>query len=118
MRLGRTKLPSEAVLVALVGDAVRADLDGRPRGTFRYRDRGSLATIGRSRGVAALGRLHLSGFVAWVLWVFVHIWFLITFRNRMLVLVKWAWSWVTFERATRLIFQPRPDPDVMQKKPS
>lgn len=78
-------------------------LQGRPTLPFRYRDKGMLATIGRAAAVAHIGRLKLSGFLAWVLWLFVHIYFLIGFRNRLLVLIQWAWSYVTYDRGARLI---------------
>ena len=77
------------------------DFDSRP--TFRYWDKGSLATIGRAAAVAEFGTLHISGFMAWLAWLFVHIWFLIGFRNRLLVFIQWAWSYVTYERSARLI---------------
>jgi len=83
--------------------AIIDDLAGRPRRPFRYRDKGQLAVIGRGRAVADIGRLHFSGFLAWVAWVFVHIFFLIGFRNRIIVLMEWAWSYVTFQRGARLI---------------
>jgi NADH:ubiquinone reductase (H+-translocating) len=70
---------------------------------FRYRDVGSLATIGRKRAVVQLGRLKLSGFLAWVLWSVAHIYFLIGFRNRLIVALNWAWDYLTFQRGTRLI---------------
>jgi NADH dehydrogenase len=70
---------------------------------FRYRDKGSLATIGRRRAVAMRGRFHLSGFVAWVSWLSIHIFFLIGFRNRFVVLFTWAWAYVTYQRSARLI---------------
>ena len=77
------------------------DFDLRPK--FHYWDKGSLATIGRSAAVAEFGRLHISGFIAWLSWLFVHIFFLIGFRNRLLVFIQWAWSYVTYERGARLI---------------
>lgn len=70
---------------------------------FHYWDKGSLATIGRAAAVADFGRIHISGFVAWLSWLFVHIFFLIGFRNRLLVFIQWAWSYVTYERGARLI---------------
>ncbi|MEM8902872.1 MAG: NAD(P)/FAD-dependent oxidoreductase [Actinomycetota bacterium] len=82
---------------------VRADLAGRARPRFRYRDKGSLATIGRSAAVADFGRLRFSGFAAWVLWWAVHIVFLVGFRSRALVMFGWGWSYVTFQRGARLI---------------
>lgn len=79
------------------------DLEGRPRKHFQYWDKGSLATIGRAAAVADLGRIHLSGFVAWLSWLFVHVFFLIGFKNRVIVLLEWAWSYLTFQRGARLI---------------
>ncbi len=77
------------------------DVDVRPK--FHYWDKGSLATIGRAAAVAQFGRIHISGFIAWLSWLFVHILFLIGFRNRLLVFIQWAWSYVTYERGARLI---------------
>jgi NADH dehydrogenase len=76
---------------------------GRSVPPFQYRDYGMLATIGRSRAVAQVGRIKLSGFAAWLLWCFAHIYFLIGFRNRVLVMVNWAWNFATFQRGARLI---------------
>lgn len=70
---------------------------------FRYRDRGMMATVGRHAAVAQLGPLRLTGFLAWVVWVVVHIFFLIGFRNRLLVMVEWAWMYFTYNRGVRLI---------------
>ena len=74
-----------------------------PTHPFRYRNRGNLATIGRGAGVAEIGRLHLDGFPAWLAWLAVHLFFLIGFENRLLVLLQWAYAYVTFERGARLI---------------
>ncbi len=70
---------------------------------FHYRDKGSLATIGRAAAVADFGRLRLSGFFAWLAWLFIHILFLIGFRNRLSVVLQWAWSYFTYQRGARLI---------------
>jgi NADH dehydrogenase len=78
-------------------------LAGAPPAAFRYRDRGSLATIGRGSAVADFGRLTLSGPVAWLAWLFIHLLFLIGFRNRAAVILQWAWSYLTFDRGARLI---------------
>ena len=86
-----------------VARAIAGDLRGKPRGPFRYVDKGSLATIGRRAAVADFGKLRFSGFPAWLAWLFVHVFFLIGFRNRILVLLQWAWSYFTYERAARLI---------------
>ena len=74
-----------------------------PRDPFHYVDKGSMATIGRSRAIAQTGRMHLSGFIAWLAWLFVHIWFLVGFRNRIVVMLTWFWSYVTYKRGARLI---------------
>jgi NADH dehydrogenase len=76
---------------------------GEPRRPFRYWNRGNLATIGRASGVGDLGWLHLSGLPAWVAWLVVHIYFLIGFENRLLVLIRWAWAYFTYQRGARLI---------------
>ncbi len=74
-----------------------------PRPAFHYYDKGSLATIGRAAAVAQFGKIHISGFMAWLAWLFIHILFLIGFRNRVLVFIQWAWSYFTYERSARLI---------------
>ncbi len=76
---------------------------GRSSEPFRYADRGSLATIGRAAAVADFGVVKVSGFLAWIAWLFVHIFWLIGFRNRFVVLFEWAWAYLTFQRAARLI---------------
>ena len=70
---------------------------------FRYFDKGSMATIGRNKAVADLKFFHLSGFPAWLAWLFVHIIFLVGFRNRLLVLIQWAWAYLSFDKGARLI---------------
>jgi len=79
---------------------------GQPRLPFRYRDKGTLATIGRAAAVADLRGIHLKGLIAWLAWLVVHIYFLIGFRNRLLVLLEWAWAYVANERGARLITEP------------
>jgi len=83
------------------GGGFDSHLHSRP--PFHYWDKGSLATIGRAAAVAQFGKVHISGFIAWLSWLFVHILFLIGFRNRLLVFIQWAWSYVTYERGARLI---------------
>jgi NADH:quinone reductase (non-electrogenic) len=78
-------------------------LRGLPARPFRYRDKGSLATIGRASAVADFGRFTLSGYPAWLAWLVVHIFFLIGFRNRLLVIFEWAWTYLTYDRGARLI---------------
>ena len=86
-----------------VAHNVECDMGGLPRSAFHYKDRGTLATIGRAAAVADFGRIKMTGFVAWIVWLFVHVMFLIGFRNRVLVMIEWAWSYLTYERAARLI---------------
>ena len=76
---------------------------GQPSQPFHYWNKGSLATIGREAAVADLGKLHISGFLAWFAWLAVHIFFLIGFRNRVLVILQWAWAYLTYQRGARLI---------------
>jgi NADH dehydrogenase len=80
-----------------------AELRGKPRRNFDYFNKGNLATIGRAAAVAEFGKIHISGFVAWLAWLFIHVFFLIGFRNRIIVMVQWAWSYFTYERGARLI---------------
>jgi NADH:ubiquinone reductase (H+-translocating) len=82
---------------------VRARLRGRDQGPFRYRDKGNLATIGRAAAVADIKGVRLSGFPAWATWLIVHLWYLIGFQNRLLVLIRWSFSFVTHGRGARLI---------------
>jgi NADH dehydrogenase len=82
---------------------VISDMAGRPREPFRYADKGQMATIGRSRAIAQIGRFRLTGFVAWLTWLVVHIYYLTGFRNRFFVVLNWAWSYLTFRKGARLI---------------
>jgi NADH dehydrogenase len=86
-----------------VAETIARDLERQPRRNFTYHDKGSLATIGRAAAVAQFGKFELSGYFAWLAWLFVHIFFLIGFRNRLLVMIQWAWSYLTYERGARLI---------------
>jgi NADH dehydrogenase len=78
-------------------------IQGRPMKEFRYRDKGVLATIGRAAAVAEIAGLRLSGFIAWLVWLFVHIMYLIGFRNKVIVVAEWAWVYLRNERGSRLI---------------
>jgi NADH dehydrogenase len=91
---------------------ITRSLRGQPRLPFRYVDKGMLATIGRGAAVAQIGSIRASGFLAWLLWLFVHIYFLIGFRNRFLVMIQLAWSYFTFDRGARLITEPLREPLV------
>ena len=86
--------------------AIQSDLAGRAREPFSYWDKGQLAVIGRGQAIADIGRLHFGGLVAWLLWIFIHIFFLIGFRNRVIVLLEWAWAYATYQRGARLITDP------------
>ena len=83
-----------------------AALNGAAQQTFTYKDYGSLATIGRKAAIAQLGKLEFWGVGAWVFWLFVHVYFLIGFRNRALVLLEWAWSYLSFSRSARSFAAP------------
>jgi NADH dehydrogenase len=86
-----------------VARQIAADMAKEQRKNFHYVDKGSLATIGRAAAVAQFGKLHISGFIAWLSWLFIHIFFLIGFRNRIAVMFQWAWSYLTYQRSARLI---------------
>jgi NADH dehydrogenase len=91
-------------------------LQGKPRLPFHYRDKGILATIGRGAAVAQVGPIRATGYLAWLLWLFIHIFFLIGFRNRLIVMIQWAWSYVTFDRGARLITENLSKPLVTSEK--
>ena len=91
-------------------------LGGQERLPFRYHDKGMLATIGRGAAVAHIGSIRASGHLAWLLWLFVHIFFLIGFRNRLLVMIQWAWSYITFDRGARLITEGLTRPLVSNRQ--
>lgn len=82
---------------------IRRALAQKSRETFQYWDKGTLATIGRSKAVADLGKLHFSGYLAWLAWLFIHLLFLIGFRNRFMVMSEWAWDYITYNHSARLI---------------
>ena len=106
-RSGGKPVPGIAPAAIQEGKHTAKNIIGEMRGIarvpFHYRDKGSIATIGRAAAVADLGRLKFTGFFAWLTWLVVHIFFLIGFRNRLLVLIEWAWSYLTTERGARLI---------------
>ena len=76
---------------------------GRPPERFRYVDKGIMATIGRHAAVAQLGKLRFKGWIGWVMWLLVHLYFIIGFRNRIVVLIEWAWDYFRYDRPIRLI---------------
>jgi NADH:ubiquinone reductase (H+-translocating) len=96
-----------------VAKVVRARLRDERVPAFRYRDKGNLATIGRAAAVADVKGVRLSGFMAWLTWLLVHLWYVIGFQNRLLVLIRWIFSFVTHGRGARLIthIEPRSGED-------
>ncbi len=100
-----------------VAKLIACRLRGRSLPTFHYRELGNMATIGRSAAVADFGKLRFSGFIAWILWLVVHLINLVSFRNRLLVLVQWGWNYVTYDRSARLITNP-PNAGVSTGSPS
>lgn len=112
MHQGGSALPGVSAVAMQQARAVAKSIDAtlkeRPRTPFRYFDKGSMATIGRSRAVAQIGELKFTGLTAWLLWLLVHLWFLIGFRSRFVVLFTWAWSYFTYKRGARIITGDRP----------
>lgn len=101
-----------------VAKNVRLDLAGQPRLPFRYVDKGSMATIGRNRAVAQLGRFRFSGIIAWWLWLTVHLLTLVGFRSRLSVLMEWAFAYFTWQRRSRVILEvPSAPPDMAKPSP-
>jgi NADH dehydrogenase len=100
-------LPGVAPVAMQQGEYAARAIESRLKGVtpkpFRYHDKGSLAVIGRARAVADLGRIKLHGFVAWVLWVFVHLMYIVQFSNRVIVFIRWGIQYITFNRGARLI---------------
>jgi NADH dehydrogenase len=91
------------------GTQIWRSIDGKPREDFAYLDKGAMATIGRSSAVAVSGKLKMRGLIAWLAWIFIHILFLVGFRNRIAVMFEWAWAYFTFQRSARVILtNPRP----------
>lgn len=89
---------------------IQRELAGEPTEPFRYFDKGSMATIGRSAAIAAVGKLKLHGTLAWLAWLVIHLLFLIGFRNRAMVLFQWAWAYFTYQRGARLVTGEPPPP--------
>jgi NADH dehydrogenase len=110
---GSERLPQVAQVAIQQGELAADNVLRARRGTplvpFVYRDKGSMATIGRSRAVAVIGRVKLDGVLAWWAWLVVHLVMLVGFRNRLVVLVNWAWNYLTFDRGLRAIVGAEPD---------
>jgi NADH dehydrogenase len=96
-------VPGVAPAAMQMGRYVAEVIEEESTGPFRYRDKGSLATIGRSAGVADFGKVTFSGFPAWAAWLGIHLFFLVEFQNRILVMIQWAWSYFTRNRSARLV---------------
>jgi NADH dehydrogenase len=100
-------LPGTAAVAMQMGSylakTVKAKLFNKPVAPFDYKNKGSMAVIGRNEAVADLNFMKLSGFPAWFIWIFVHIYFLIEFDNKLLVLLQWGWNYFTYQRGARLI---------------
>jgi NADH:ubiquinone reductase (H+-translocating) len=90
-------------IATIIEDEIDLGAGRAPRPPFRYWDKGTMATIGRSAAVAMVGKLKFSGLLAWLAWLFVHLIFLIGFRNRLAVLIQWAYSYFAYKRSARLI---------------
>lgn len=98
--------PAAIQQAALLGDNLVRKADGRPMCEFTYRDKGSMATIGRFKAVVDVGRWHVGGALAWMAWMFVHLMALVGFRNRLQVLMGWAWKYLSWKNTIRLIIRP------------
>ena len=118
---GGRPLPGVAPVAMQQGDyiagLIRARLAGRSLPRFRYRDVGSMATIGRHAAVADIFGLRFSGFLAWLVWLFVHLMSLVEFQNRLLVLLQWAWNYFSFNRSARLITGSSSVPPTTEQHP-
>lgn len=95
--------PAAIQMGKFAAQQIKRILKNQPRKEFHYVDKGTLATIGRSKAVADLGKLHFSGYLAWLAWLFIHLLFLIGFRNRFMVMAEWAWDYITYNHSARLI---------------
>ena len=93
----------------IIGDEIDLGAGRSPRPAFKYWDKGSMATIGRSAAVAEVGKFKFSGFFAWLTWLFVHLIFLIGFRNKLSVLMQWAYSYFAYKRSARIIVTAPPE---------
>jgi len=119
------ELPGLAPVAGQMGrhaaESMKRDLKNKPRKAFRYFDKGSLAVIGRFRAVGTIGKWKLHGFVAWAIWLLIHLMYITRFRNRVLVLIQWGWAFFTRDRSSRLITGPpteQPAKDIPQESHS
>ncbi len=95
-----------------VGDLIQKRLDGRTKPPFKYWDKGNMAVIGRNRAVAQVGRFEFTGYVAWLLWAFIHVLYLVNFQSRIIVAIRWGFDYFSFNRGARLI--TRQDPPAQE----
>lgn len=107
--------PSRCNKAATPGLLIANRLAGRPSAPFKYRNKGTLATIGRAQAVAEIRGLRLSGRLAWIIWLVVHLGYLVGFENRMLVLLRWSHSFITHGRGTRLITKATDTPPTQNQ---
>lgn len=99
------QIPGVAPAAQQMGRFVARRIRGFDDGPFRYKDKGSMATIGKSKAIMESGKIKMSGFPAWVAWGIIHLWFLVSYRSRFVVFSKWAWAWLRNDRSSRLIWQ-------------
>lgn len=109
--------PAAKQMGRLAAVNILARLQNKPAQKFRYVDYGALATIGRKAAVADVGRFQFSGYFAWLFWLFVHVYFLIGFRNRLVVLMDWAWAYLSFQRYARVIAEPARGAEGQSQQP-
>ena len=95
--------PAAMQMGTLTAKNILADLKNQSRKDFKYVDKGTMATIGRSKAIVDIQGFHFTGFIAWMMWLFLHVFFLIGFRNRIIVMMEWFWAYLTRERSARLI---------------
>jgi NADH dehydrogenase len=100
------------------GRNVMAMIEGGAPTSFRYRDKGMMATVGRNYALVQIGRIRVAGFVGWLMWLFVHLTDIITFRSKAVILINWAWNYVFYDRPVRLITQAYPDRSVETASPA
>ncbi|WP_339698402.1 NAD(P)/FAD-dependent oxidoreductase [uncultured Marixanthomonas sp.] len=89
-----------------LGDNFKKLLRNKPLEPFEYYDKGTMATVGRNKAVVDIKKMHLGGFIAWFIWMFIHLWFLVGFRNRVVTFFNWTYSYISYDRAARLIIRP------------
>lgn len=89
-----------------LGDNFKKMLNGKNMKPFKYNDKGTMATVGRNKAVVDIRKLHFGGAIAWFLWMFVHLWFLVGFRNRVVTFFNWTYSYINYDKAARLIIRP------------